>query len=355
MSTSKSETLLLSAADAERAGSMLRAGKLVVFPTETVYGLGADATREEAATAVYRAKGRPPDNPLIVHLADLEALRAAIPRECVAARTLAEAFCPGPMTLVVPAPAWVAPGVRAGLGTVGLRVPAHPVAAAVLMAAGRPIAAPSANRSGRPSPTSFAMAQAEMDGRVDAIVDGGDAEIGLESTVVDARDPREVRILRPGAVDAEAIARVVPIASPAFGVELPPSPGTRYRHYAPAVPVWSHERGELVERIARQSRRSAEIGEGAGAGLAWFVLGPGRSEAGGAGSRCAKLWRMASWEEYGRKLYRILWEAERHGASEILLELPPDTPARAALRDRIERAARGDTTDTSREPGGSAR
>lgn len=347
-STSRSETLRLTEQDASRAGELLRAGKLVVFPTETVYGLGADATSETATRAIFQAKGRPQDNPLIVHLASVGQLLDAIPAELEAARLLARRFCPGPLTLVVPAPPWVSPVVRAGLPTVGLRVPAHPVAAAVLQAAGRPVAAPSANRSGRPSPTVFSMACAEMDGRVAAIVDGGPSAIGLESTVVDARRPDAVRILRPGVLDAVALGRVVRVVKddvtvdgPADAATPPRSPGTRYPHYRPAVPVRVLERAELREAVAALRGTAAAGGHGWGAGQPagwnpWMVLGP---DTGDADAGDPPVFVMSSWDEYGRELYRLLWEAERAGASEILLEFPPDRPDCAALRDRLGRAA----------------
>ena len=218
------------------AARVLAAGGLVAFPTETVYGLGADARRADAVRAVFRAKARPADNPLIVHVADLGAARELAADWPPMAHALAGRFWPGPLTLVVPSSPAVTAVARAGLPTVGLRCPDHPVARALLRAAGLPVAAPSANRSGRPSPTT---ADAVLDDlpEVDGVVlDGGPTGIGVESTVVDVTGERPV-LLRPGGLGPEAIEAVVgPLAAPE-GADRPRAPGMKYRHYAPALPV----------------------------------------------------------------------------------------------------------------------
>lgn len=225
------------------AAQRLRAGDLVAFPTETVYGLGADATNGRAVAAVFAAKGRPSFNPLIVHVAD-HAHAAAIARMTPLALRLAKAFWPGPLTLVLEraASAEVCDLVSAGLPTVAVRVPDHPVAQALLAATGRPLAAPSANRSGRVSPTLAAHVEADLDGAVSMILDAGATPRGLESTVIDARGDAPV-LLRPGAVTAEAIEEVLmmplAVASDA-AADRPSAPGQLASHYAPNAKVRLH-------------------------------------------------------------------------------------------------------------------
>jgi tRNA threonylcarbamoyl adenosine modification protein (Sua5/YciO/YrdC/YwlC family) len=393
-------TYLLDAADEEaasRAGELIRRGELVVIPTETVYGLAAAADDPVAVAAIFHAKGRPQDNPLIVHLASVADALATIPPDLHAARAVITAFAPGPITVVVPAPPWVAPEVSAGLDTVAIRVPDHPVARAVITAAGVPVAAPSANRSGRPSPTTFAMARSEMEGRVAAILDGGECPVGIESTVVDGRDPMSLRLLRPGRISAEAIRQRTgyPVASvptgasvaeaPAFGAdevpssgakspasgaeELPASgaespassaeslrdaalersPGTRYRHYRPALPVIAFDHRYSLTRLA------AEIDRAGGGAEVRVILGP-RERAAGDGPTSApsppgrppsvssapspafEVRRFPDWASCARALYREFWLAERDGIRRLYVELP-DRTAEEGLYDRITRAS----------------
>ncbi|MBE3562843.1 MAG: threonylcarbamoyl-AMP synthase [Hydrogenibacillus schlegelii] len=236
------ETELLTAPAIREAAAILRRGGLVAFPTETVYGLGAVATDARAVANLFAAKGRPADNPLIVHLAAAEdVVRVArdIPPE---AWRLWARYAPGPLTLVLPSRGTVAPAALAGLPTVAVRIPAHPVARALIRAAGAPIVAPSANRSGRPSPTTAAHVLEDLAGRIDAVVDGGPADIGLESTVLDVTR-RPAIVLRPGAVTVEMLeavlgdGAVVDPAAPLRDGEAPRSPGMKYRHYAPDVPL----------------------------------------------------------------------------------------------------------------------
>ena len=222
-----------------RAAELLRAGGLVAVPTETVYGLAARADRDEAVAAIYRAKGRPDFNPLIVHVPDLSAARrlADFPPP---AETLAAAFWPGPLTLVLPlrAGAAIAPAVTAGLGTVALRCPAHPVMRQVLDAAGVPLAAPSANRSGGVSPTAPAHVVASLGPAVDLVLDGGASAQGIESTIVAVR-PDGWALLRPGPVTADQISGLLgpPLGSPAPGEARIEAPGQLASHYAPGKPV----------------------------------------------------------------------------------------------------------------------
>ncbi|MDU2242484.1 MAG: L-threonylcarbamoyladenylate synthase, partial [Paenibacillus sp.] len=196
------------AAGLKEAAAVLASGGTVAFPTETVYGLGADARNTAAVEEIFAAKGRPSDNPLIVHIADVSQLDGLVTEVNETARRLMEAFWPGPLTLVLPvAEGAVSPRVTAGLSTVGVRMPAHDVALRLIAAAGCPVAAPSANRSGRPSPTLASHVGEDLSGRIDGIVDGGPTGVGLESTVVEAGRDGVVTVLRPGGITAEQLAR----------------------------------------------------------------------------------------------------------------------------------------------------
>ncbi len=223
----------------QEAAQILRSGGTVAFPTETVYGLGANALDALAVAKIFEAKGRPSDNPLIVHIADEEALYDLT--DCVSqmAKKLIEAFWPGPLTLVFPKRATVPESVTAGLDTVAVRMPSHPIATALIRAAGVPVAAPSANLSGKPSPTDAAHVVHDLSGRVDAIVCGHASDVGLESTVLDVTGSTPV-ILRPGGVTREAIIELIGRCDvdPAIEKKLsddiaPKSPGMKYTHYAP--------------------------------------------------------------------------------------------------------------------------
>ena len=224
------------------AAEILRGGGLVAFPTETVYGLGGDATDAEAAQKIYAAKGRPSDNPLIIHIADpADAERYAHTSEVY--YRLAEAFMPGPLTVILPKKESIPLSVTGGLDTVAVRCPAHPLAQALIRAAGVAIAAPSANLSGSPSPSCGAHVIHDLSGRVDAILDGGECEIGLESTIISLHGAKAT-LLRPGAITADALRCVCEEVdiSPAVtdGLkenERPLSPGMKYRHYAPRLPL----------------------------------------------------------------------------------------------------------------------
>ena len=259
----------------EAAGRALAAGELVVFPTETVYGLGANALDAAAVRKIYGAKGRPADNPLIVHLAGVEALATvALPDPAGRWELLARRFWPGPLTLVLPRGPAVPDVVTAGLDSVAVRVPRHPVALGLLRAAGCPVAAPSANRSGRPSPTRAEHVLADLEGRVAWVLDAGPTAVGLESTVLDLTGEVPT-VLRPGGVPVEALLAVVgevavhtePDGTPAGegdGSWRPRSPGLKYRHYAPQAPVRvlvgsPRAVASAVRRILRE-RPSARVG-----------------------------------------------------------------------------------------------
>ncbi len=257
-----------------RAGEILRRGGLVAFPTETVYGLGANALDETAAARIYEAKGRPSDNPLIVHIADWEAVRkiaADIPGE---ARLLADAFWPGPLTMILRKSDAVPPATTGGLSTVAVRLPDHPVARALIRAGGGYIAAPSANTSGRPSPTKAEHVARDMDGVIDMIIDGGDVEIGLESTIVDLTEGTPT-ILRPGYISREMLEGVLGTVETdraliADDADIrPKAPGMKYRHYAPRAELIIVEGqqeqvrrkiNELAAENAARGRRTGIIG-----------------------------------------------------------------------------------------------
>ncbi len=237
------EYLSTESADLRRAADLLRAGELVAIPTETVYGLAADALNGKAVASIFAAKGRPADNPLIVHIADLsqwEALVLDIPPQAMA---LAKAFWPGPLTMILPKADCIPVEVSAGLSTVAVRMPSHPVARELITLSGCPLAAPSANRSGIPSPTEARRVMEDMDGRIAAVVDGGACDVGVESTVVDVSTVPP-RLLRPGAVTLEMLATVVgdvivddAVAHELKDGEMAASPGMKYKHYAPKANV----------------------------------------------------------------------------------------------------------------------
>jgi L-threonylcarbamoyladenylate synthase len=280
------------------------------MPTETVYGLAADAGDPKAVARVYLAKGRPAFNPLIAHVADLDAARR-IARFDAAADRLATRFWPGPLTLVLPAlEGEVCDLARAGLDTVAVRVPAHPVARALLVAFGGPLVAPSANRSGRPSPTTFAHALEETGPQAAIGLDGGDCEIGLESTVVSLLDTP--RLLRPGAITRAQIEDVVgPLA--AADADARRSPGRLARHYAPDAPV-------------RLDAASPAPGE------AWLSFGPD-----GAGP-----WNLSArgdLAEAAANLFAFLRAADRSGPTAIAVAPIPDVGLGEAINDRLRRAA----------------
>ncbi|KHE69210.1 L-threonylcarbamoyladenylate synthase, partial [Halobacillus sp. BBL2006] len=225
----------------EEAAQLLRNQHVVAFPTETVYGLGADATNEEAVQRIFEAKGRPSDNPLIVHVADIEQVEELAQNIPERAYQLMEAFWPGPLTLVLESNGVAAKNVTAGLSTIGIRMPDHPLALALLRNAGKPLAAPSANRSGRPSPTEAEHVWQDLNGRVSGILDGGATGVGVESTVLDCTSQPPV-ILRPGGVtkeDLEKILSKVDIDNALKDEQRQPkSPGMKYTHYAPEAPLW---------------------------------------------------------------------------------------------------------------------
>ena len=308
----------------DRAAALLRDGGLVAFPTETVYGLGADATNGEAVAGIYAAKERPRFNPLIAHVASLDAAldQGVFDRT---ARSLAEAFWPGPLTLVVPAASacTVSDLARAGLPTVALRVPAHPVAIALLARVGRPVAAPSANRSGRVSPTTASHVLADLDGRVDAVLDGGAAPVGIESTVVACLDGPP-RLLRPGGAAREAIEAGLggALLSPAEDGARPLAPGMTASHYAPRAAV------RLDATAIRPGEAALMFGP---------ELPPGAEDTGAA----LNLSPRGDPAEAAANLFAHLRALDASGAAIIAVAPIPATGLGEAINDRLRRAAAG--------------
>ncbi len=316
------ERLVADAAGIARAARILRDGGLVAFPTETVYGLGADATRAEAVAGIYAAKERPRFNPLIAHV---PSLAAALQYGDLsgAARALAEAFWPGPLTLVVPLAAECAVSdlARAGLDSVGLRVPAHPVARALLEQVGRPVAAPSANRSGRVSPTDADHVLADLHGRIHAVLDGGPALVGVESTIVACLGEQPV-LLRPGGIAREDIERVIgrPLATGHEDGRKPLAPGMLASHYAPRARV-------------RLKAHAIQPGEAA------LLFGPHPPSGLERAAMTLNLSSSGDLAEAAAKLFSYLRRLDASGAATIAVTPVPAAGLGEAINDRLRRAA----------------
>lgn len=302
------------------AARVLRAGGLVAFPTETVYGLGANALDADAIERVFTAKGRPADNPLIVHLASSAQLDRVAATLTPLAEELAARWWPGPLTLVVQAHPDLPRITTGGLDTVAVRVPDHTVAKALLARTDLPVAAPSANRSGRPSPTTAAHVAADLGGAVDVVLDGGACRVGVESTVVDVRGGVPV-LLREGSVTREELGAV-----DARDVELRASPGTRYRHYSPRCAVRIAPAGE-GPRVAAEE---AAGGERAG------LVAPGPAPDGVVG-----IARPGTAPELAAVLYDALRAAEDAGVDVVVVEAVAEEGIGRAVMDRLRRAAAG--------------
>jgi L-threonylcarbamoyladenylate synthase len=325
-----------SAAVLAEAARVLLGGGLVAFPTETVYGLGANALDASAVARIFAAKGRPAKNPLIVHVADTAQVQQVVADWSQSAARLAERFWPGPLTLVLPKRDTV-PGIATAQGpTVAVRVPAHPIAQALLGAAGLPIAAPSANRSSELSPTRAEHVQRGLDGRIEMLLDGGSTPGGIESTVLDlATTPP--RLLRPGPIGiAELqviIGSVVHVRSLAVaalhGPEPLPSPGMMPRHYAPRTPLVCVEAGKELQRIALLLAQKCRVG--------WVTFGDQGEVIIPPGVHLRVL--PSDPAGYAAHLYAVLHELDAAGLDRILVTLPPDTDDWLAVRDRLRRAA----------------
>ncbi len=317
------------------AAKILRSGGLVAFPTETVYGLGGNATDAEAAQKIYAAKGRPSDNPLIIHIATPEDAEQYAHTSEVYYR-LAKAFMPGPLTVILPKKDSIPLSVTGGLDTVAVRCPAHPLAQALIRQAGVAIAAPSANRSGSPSPSCGAHVIHDLDGRIDAIIDGGECEIGLESTIVKLCGSKAV-LLRPGAVTADALRCVCEEVeiSPAVteGLkenERPLSPGMKYRHYAPRLPLVLLDGDEdCVLSFLRHAQNAEKC-----------VILCYREESGSLrNERLIDIGEQYDTAEQAHRLFAALRDADTMDADIIYAHLPPKDGMGLALYNRLIRAA----------------
>jgi L-threonylcarbamoyladenylate synthase len=327
------------AAAIAEAAAVLRAGRLVAFPTETVYGLGANALDADAVARIFAAKSRPGYNPLIVHVPDTSAIRGLVSVWPELAARLAAAFWPGPLTLVVPKSAAVPSAVTAGLETVAVRVPAHPVAQALLRAAAVPVAAPSANRFMRLSPTSAAHVARGLGDRVDLILDGGDTPVGIESTVLDLT-PRRPTLLRPGVIsEAELRAVIGDVArvadhdtlaargSDGPGDERPrPAPGMLDRHYAPDAELRVVGSGEEAKRLAAEAHGAGRV---VGA-LPRTLLNLPADHV---------IAMPSDARGYARLLYAALHSLDDAGCDLVLVEQLPDAGEWDGVRDRLRRAA----------------
>lgn len=309
-----------------RAAEVILAGGIVALPTETVYGLAANALDAEAVAKIYEAKGRPSTNPLIVHVTSIDAARELASAWPPLAQTLAEAFWPGPLTLILPKKDIVPDAATAGLPNVAVRCPSHPVMRAVIDAAGVPLAAPSANRSQAVSPTRAAHVLKSLGGKVDLILDAGTTQHGLESTVVDCTVVPP-RVLRPGPVTLLELERVVgrvKAADAVIGDELArPSPGMSFKHYSPQAKVVLVPAAKLADAIA-----SADKPAGAFV-LAGAVLG----------ANATMVQMPAEPIAYGAILYGELHKMDDAGVKTIVVEEPPAAPGWEAVRDRLRRAS----------------
>lgn len=317
--------LALVHSDVSRAVDALRSGGLIALPTETVYGLGADASNELAVRRIFAVKGRPSSHPLIVHLVSLEATRPWVRSLPPAAEVLGRAFWPGPLTLVLQRTSLASDTVTGGQPTVAVRVPGHPLALEVLAAFGGGIAAPSANRFGKLSPTTAAHVREELGAEVDVVLDGGPCSVGVESTIVDLTGPAP-RLLRPGGVSREALEAVLgqPVAL-AEGGSVVRAPGMLASHYAPRAGV----------RLVESSAAEAQAREAAAAGLRVVVLAPASLQLGPG------LTHLVVPEDdagFARVLYHRLREADELG--DVLFVVPPvESGLGLAVRDRLRRAA----------------
>lgn len=335
----RTEVIEADAAAIDRAASLLRAGEVVAFPTETVYGLGADALRGEAALKIFRAKQRPADNPLIAHIAEPSALEALAKRVDARAERLMRRFWPGPLTLIFEKTGLVPDAVSAGLSTVAVRMPAHPVALALIRAAGRPIAAPSANRSGRPSPTEARHVLEDLGGRIPMILDGGACGVGLESTVLDISGERPA-ILRPGGVTFEMLKGVLPdvtmdraVLAPLEGGSEARSPGMKHKHYAPRADVVVVRGGP--DAVAEKTAKLYQEAETAGGKPYILCSGPMADRYAGL---CVSTLGDSP-EEMAAGFFAALRALDARGATLILAEAVAETGMGLALMNRLLRAA----------------
>jgi len=312
----------------KEAASYIQSGEVVAFPTETVYGLGADATNNAAIKKIFQAKGRPADNPLIVHVAERKQMVALVEEYPTYVDELMKVFSPGPITYVLKSNGTVANLVTAGLETVGIRMPSHPAARALLMAANRPVAAPSANLSGKPSPTNATHVKEDMDGKIAAILDGGAANVGVESTVIDCTGEYPV-ILRHGGVTAAQINEVIQVETKQIKASnKPKSPGVKYKHYMPDVPlILVNDVTKLQEIIQTEQAKNKRVGALVSDQTAEKI-------------KADKIYRYGKDEqEIARNLYNNLRQMQVKDVDIVYAEKITANTIGYAVLDRLQRAA----------------
>ncbi|MDO4952760.1 MAG: L-threonylcarbamoyladenylate synthase [Synergistaceae bacterium] len=314
-----SQTTKTERAEIDRAAKLIKEGKLVAFPTETVYGLGANALDADAVRKIYEAKGRPSDNPLILHVASVEMAEKIVELNG-AARALIEKVWPGPLTLVLPAKEIVPLTTRGGLETAAVRMPDNRTALELIRAANLPISAPSANKSGRPSPTDAQTVREDLGDAVAQVLDGGATKIGVESTVIDMTQGNPI-LLRAGGLPKEEIEEILgtEVLLPQDKNTAKRSPGTRYRHYAPKIP--------LLLAKAKDAEKLAE-----GKKFAWM----GTSKSSG---KPIETLVFENETEYAHEVFRALRRLENSGAEIIIAETPPEKGIGLAIKDRLNRAS----------------
>ncbi|NLT57525.1 MAG: threonylcarbamoyl-AMP synthase [Clostridiales bacterium] len=320
-----------------RAAALIRRGGLVVFPTETVYGLGANGLDEAACRRIFAAKGRPADNPLILHLPGLAALPALCRELPDLAHTLFEAFSPGPLTLVLKKSALVPAAASGGLDTVAVRIPDHPVALALLRACRLPVAAPSANLSGRPSPTALSHVRGDLDGRVDLFLDGGPCRVGLESTVLSLAGEVPT-LLRPGGISLEQLRAAIgevavapSVTAPLAPDAAPAAPGMKYRHYAPQAP--------LVLLVGPQDRVLAYMRAHLADRRVGILCYEGEQDLFSAATAVEVLGAPGDNEAHAHRLFEALHRLDRAALDCIYAPLPSSEGLGLAVRNRLLKAA----------------
>lgn len=334
----------------DRAGGLIRKGELVAFPTETVYGLGANALDEAAVRKIFAAKGRPADNPLIVHVPELT-LAKPLCEITPSARELAKRFWPGPMTLLMKKKPTVPDVVTAGLPSVAIRIPSHPVARAFMAAADRPIAAPSANTSGKPSPTTAQHVLDDMNGRIPMIIEGGACQVGLESTVLDLTQAVPT-VLRPGGITPEMLLTVLDevrvadsVLRPLAAGEKALSPGMRYRHYAPKGKLWLVKGSDEHVLSRLQALYDLAAAQGHNARILCFSE---HLEAMGQ-RRCACIGRRSEPTTVAAELFKVLRQMDDENVDVLYSEALEPSGIGLAVMNRLSRAAAFQSIDADQE------
>ncbi len=333
------------------AGEVMKAGGLVAFPTETVYGLGGDALNPDSSRKIYAAKGRPSDNPLIVHIANMDALEAIVERVTDEAKKVAEAFWPGPLTIILPKSQKVPYETTGGLDTVAIRMPAHPVARKLIEYAGGYVAAPSANTSGKPSPTVAKYVVEDMNGRIDMVIDGGEVGIGLESTIVDLT-VSPPQILRPGFITDAMLSKVVGTVDMDQTIlrndsgQAPKAPGMKYRHYAPKgeLTIVMGDAKQVTVYVNEQTRIQQAAGHRVGViGSAEVLTEYQADVVKNVGSRNDE-------ESIAKNLYKILREFDDEEVDVIFSEGFESVGMGQAIMNRLLKAAGHKVVNCDEEP-----